>query len=84
MLYIKEGSDLIQTNTFGANFLIPKSHGLENKTYEINKIAVQLARDVPKDKIVVASIGPTGRLIEPYSKITKEEVFNSYLLQAKV
>ena len=82
-LYIKEGSDLIQTNTFGANFLILKSHGLENKTYEINKIAVQLARDVAKDKIVVASIGPTGRLIEPRGKITKEEVFNAYLLQAK-
>lgn len=82
-LYIKEGSDLIQTNTFGANFLILKSYGLENKTYEINKIAVQLARDVAKDKIVVASIGPTGRLIEPHGKITKEEVFNAYFLQAK-
>ncbi len=81
--YVRAGADIIQTNTFGANYLRLKRYGLESKIYEINSRAVDIARKAGKNVIVAASIGPTGELIEPYGEITKEEVFNSYLEQAK-
>ncbi|MCX8056430.1 MAG: homocysteine S-methyltransferase family protein [Ignavibacteria bacterium] len=81
--YIKAGSDIIQTNTFGANYLRLKRFGLESKTYEINKRAVEIAHKASSGKIVAASIGPLGELIEPFGDITKEEAFNSYIEQAK-
>ena len=36
-LYIEAGADVIETNTFGANRLKLKKHGLDDKIYEINK-----------------------------------------------
>lgn len=81
--YIKAGSDIIQTNTFGANYLRLKRFGLENKTYEINAKAVEIARKAGKGKIIAASIGPLGELIEPYGEITKDEAYQSFVKQAK-
>lgn len=81
--YIKAGSDIIQTNTFGANYLRLKRFGLESKIYEINSKAVEIARKASEGKIVAASIGPLGELIEPYGDISKEEAFNSFYEQAK-
>ncbi len=81
--YIKAGSDIIQTNTFGANYLRLKRFNLENKTYEINARAVEIARNAAGGKIVAGSIGPLGELMEPYGEITKEEAFQSFVEQAK-
>ena len=81
--YIKAGSDIIQTNTFGANYLRLKRFGLQEKTYEINSKAVEIARKVSEGKIVAASIGPLGELIEPYGEVSKDEAFNSFYEQAK-
>lgn len=82
--YIKAGSDVIQTNTFGANYLRLKRFGLEQKTYEINSRAVEIARKISDGKIIVAaSVGPLGELIEPYGEISLEEAFQSFYEQAK-
>lgn len=81
--YIKAGSDIIQTNTFGANYLRLKRFQLESKAIEINKRAVEIARKAAGEKIVAASIGPLGDLIEPYGEISKEEAFSSFVEQAK-
>lgn len=81
--YIKAGSDIIQTNTFGSNYLRLKKFGLHEKTIDINKKAVEIARRASRDKFVAASIGPLGELIEPFGEITKEEAFHSFVAQAK-
>jgi 5-methyltetrahydrofolate--homocysteine methyltransferase len=82
--YLKAGSDIIQTNTFGANYLRLKRFGLEQKVYEINSRAVEIARKVSDGKIIVAaSVGPIGELIEPYGEISKDEAFQSFYEQAK-
>lgn len=81
--YIKAGSDIIQTNTFGANYLRLKRFGLQEKTIELNKRAVEIARKAAGEKYVAASIGPLGELIEPYGEISKDEAFHSFVVQAK-
>ncbi|MCI2774121.1 bifunctional homocysteine S-methyltransferase/methylenetetrahydrofolate reductase [Staphylococcus petrasii] len=42
--YIEAGADIIQTNTYGANFEKLKTFGLEHKVKEIHKAAVQIAK----------------------------------------
>jgi len=81
--YIKAGSDIIQTNTFGANYLRLKRFNLEKKIYEINSRAVEIARKAAGNKIVAASIGPLGELIEPFGEVSKEEAFESFFRQAQ-
>ena len=42
--YIEAGSQIIQTNTFGANRYKLARHGLENEVERINTAGVELAR----------------------------------------
>ena len=42
--YIEAGADVIQTNTYGANFEKLKNFGLEHRVREIHKAAVQIAK----------------------------------------
>ncbi len=59
--YIRAGSRLIETNTFGANRLKLGSVGQSSKVREINLQGVALAARAAGDGIYVAgSIGPTG------------------------
>ncbi|MBM4176519.1 MAG: homocysteine methyltransferase, partial [Ignavibacteria bacterium] len=82
--YANAGSDIIQSNTFGANMLRLKIFGLESKTCEINKRGIEIARKAAKtDVIVAASLGPLGELIEPLGETTREQAFDSFREQAK-
>ena len=42
--YIEAGANVIQTNTYGANFEKLKTFGLEHRVKEIHKAAVQIAK----------------------------------------
>ncbi|MCX8010371.1 MAG: homocysteine S-methyltransferase family protein, partial [Ignavibacteria bacterium] len=70
--------------TFGANSIRLKMYGLESKTVEINKRAVELARGlVEENNLVALSVGPLGSLIEPLGEITHEQAFDAFREQAK-
>jgi homocysteine S-methyltransferase len=57
--YAGVGSEILTTNTFGANRLTLAAYGLAEKTAEINRSGVKLAQEVAGDSIYVAgSIGP--------------------------
>lgn len=59
--YIRAGSQLIETNTFGASRLKLQAAGLGSKTREINLAGAAIARRAAGSDIYVAgSIGPTG------------------------
>ncbi|MBK9069773.1 MAG: bifunctional homocysteine S-methyltransferase/methylenetetrahydrofolate reductase [Myxococcales bacterium] len=59
--YVQAGADAIETNTFGANRIALAKHGLVEKTAEINRQAVALARQAASDRAyVVGAVGPTG------------------------
>lgn len=59
--YRSAGSELLETNTFGANRARLAGHGLEDKVREINAAAVRLARQAAGDEVWVGgSMGPVG------------------------
>lgn len=56
--YIEAGSDVIQTNTYGANFEKLKAFGLEHKVKEIHKAAVQIAKKAAnEDTFILGTVG---------------------------
>ena len=64
--YAEAGADILVTNTFGGSRVKLGHYGLEKRVGEINARAVELARRAAgPDRFVAASIGPTGRFLEP-------------------
>ncbi len=75
--YIEAGSQIIQTNTFGANRYKLSQHGLEERVCEINQAAVDLARRVVaasfKDVLVAGDVGPLGVRLAPFGRVQQDE-----------
>ncbi|MBI3005878.1 MAG: homocysteine S-methyltransferase family protein [Ignavibacteriales bacterium] len=83
--YCMSGSQVIESNTFGANRKRLESSGLENKIKEINKIAVGLALSAADEKVLVAgSVGPLGALVDPYGDVRKEEAGDIFREQVEL
>jgi 5-methyltetrahydrofolate--homocysteine methyltransferase len=81
--YFEAGSDLVETNTFGANRIRLKFFDFENRVEEFNKAAVNIAKEVSGDqKYVAGSIGPIGELIEPLGTISESEAYDAFAEQA--
>ena len=75
--YIEAGSDLIQTNTYGANYIKLARYGLEDQVKKINTKAVELARKAAKkDTFVLGTIG--GIHGAQALNDTKEEIKRSF------
>lgn len=57
--YVEAGADVIETNTFGANRIKLRNHGLADKVVAINQAGVRLARSMAGNEVYVAgSVGP--------------------------
>ncbi len=68
------GAQALTTNTFGANPIKLAGHGLADRTEEVNRAGVKLARDVAGEELyVAASVGPLGQRISPLGRLTVEE-----------
>ena len=75
--YLNAGADLIQTNTYAANYIKLERYGLEDQVKEINSAAVRLARQAAgTDAYVLGTIGG-NRGIRP-SAIPIEEIKRSF------
>ncbi len=62
--YVEAGSQVILTNTFGANRFALTRHGLEGKVAEINRAGVEISRRAAGGRAkVFASVGPTGIML---------------------
>ncbi|MCX7950210.1 MAG: homocysteine S-methyltransferase family protein [Treponemataceae bacterium] len=80
--YISSGAQVIETNTFGANSLKLSASGLENKTEEIIRAGVALAREVARGKAyVLGSIGPLGKPVGEGFGVRDETARECYQLQ---
>ncbi len=78
-LYLDAGADLITTNTFGGSPLNLGSHGLDDRTEEINRAAVEVLRPVTGGRAYIsASVGPTGKILEPYGDTASEVVSEAF------
>lgn len=83
--YAAAGADAITTNTFTANRIYGKSHGLKVDWQEVNLAGARLARDAAGEgRYVFGNLGPTGRLLAPYGEYTEKQFYESYLEQAAV
>ena len=83
--YLLAGADIVHTNTFGASSLKLAEVGLEDRAAEISRRAVELARDaVGESAYVSVSVGPCGRMLEPYGDTDEDTVFRSFLEQIEV
>lgn len=83
--YVRAGSRVIETNTYGANHFKLKSHNLLDQLEEINTKGVELARSVAADEVYVAgSMGPSGVEMEPWGDTSLEEIFEGYAEQARI
>ncbi len=84
--FVAAGSDIILTCTFGGTRLRMKGAKYADQAIEINKRAVELARQAAsaRDNVLVAgSIGPLGQLLKPYGPVTPEDATAAFAEQAK-
>jgi methionine synthase / methylenetetrahydrofolate reductase(NADPH) len=83
--YIEAGSDMIQTNTFGANRFKLAAHGLEDRVEEINRLGVELARRVVlasyRDVLVAGDVGPLGVRLAPFGRVRPEQARQAFAEQ---
>jgi 5-methyltetrahydrofolate--homocysteine methyltransferase len=81
-LYIEAGAHLLTTNTFGGTPLRLQAHGLDAQTEEINRAAVEAVKAVAWGKAFVSgSVGPCGRLLEPYGDTAPDVIAASFTRQ---
>jgi 5-methyltetrahydrofolate--homocysteine methyltransferase len=79
--YLEAGAQLLTTNTFGGNRLRLMAHNVNGHELlkEINRRAVELAREVAGDSAaVIASVGPTGELMEPLGDLSEEQAYEVF------
>lgn len=78
-LYLDAGAEIVQTNTFGASPLKLAVYGLDDRTEEISRLAVEAVRDAVGDRAYVSgSCGPCGQLLEPYGEASPDAVRESF------
>jgi homocysteine S-methyltransferase len=75
--YIKAGADVIQTNTYAANYLKLQRYGLEDSVKAINSAAVQNAKLAAQENTYVLGTIGGNRGIKP-STLSIEELKRSF------
>jgi len=92
--FLRAGSDIIQTNTFGSNPAKLKSYGLISDIEKINTNAVAAAREAintfrkessnSRDLFIAGDIGPLGKLVVPSGEIKYSEAIDLFSQQIDV
>lgn len=77
--YVSAGAEMVTTNSFGANEL--KLAGAAS-VEEVCAAAVACARRSGA-RYVAGSIGPLGKLLEPYGEVSFERAYGLFLQQAR-
>jgi len=87
--YLEAGADIIETNTFGGTRIVLGEYGLQDRVFEINYTAAQLARRVADafsrpeaPRFVAGSMGPGTKTISVTGGVTFDQVRKVYAEQA--
>ncbi|MFC5531889.1 methionine synthase [Cohnella yongneupensis] len=83
--YLAAGSDIIETNTFGATSIVLQEYDIPEKAREINLAAAKLARAAcdkystpDKPRFVAGALGPTTKTLSVTGGVTFDELVVSY------
>lgn len=86
--YIMAGSQMIQTNTFGANRYKLAQHGLVHELEKINTAGVELTRQAisasGKDTLIAGDVGPLGVRLAPFGRVQLEDARAAYAEQVAI
>ena len=87
--YHLAGSQIVFTNTFGANLARLKANGHEDRFHEINSSVLHLVKDLKSDDkiqdlLVFGSIGPTGLTPQELMKMSDSEVEAIFISQYEI
>ena len=74
--YYEAGSNILLTNTFGANAV--KYHDQVYTLKEIVDAAVANVKSVAADAIVALDVGPTGKLLKPMGDLSFEAAYDAF------
>lgn len=87
--FLAAGADVIETDTFGGSTFVLAEYGLEAHTYEMNKVAAELAKrctaefSTPdKPRFVAGSMGP-GTKLPTLGHITYDQLLDAFTVQAE-
>jgi len=82
--YINAGSDIVLTNTFGGSRFKLSSFNFQDNVYEFNRAGATLSRQAAGDDVVVlSSVGPTGKFLEPLGDVTEQEMIDNFYDQMR-
>lgn len=82
--YYDAGAMILETNTFGGSPLKLQAYGLDDRTEEINRAAVEAIRAaVSQQAYVAGSCGPSGRTLKPHGDTEPNEVLRSFKRQIR-
>ena len=86
--YIEAGSQIILTNTFGANRYKLSRHGMIDQLEAINTAGVDLARRVVlasfKEVLIAGDVGPLGIPLAPFGRVQPEDARKAFREQIEV
>ncbi|WP_173931780.1 betaine--homocysteine S-methyltransferase [Chelativorans sp. Marseille-P2723] len=83
--FVDAGADIILTNSFGGTRHRLKLHHAEDRVFELNRKAAEIARRVADRAghrvIVAGSVGPTGELLQPLGALAFDEAVDAFAEQ---
>lgn len=83
--FVDAGADIILTNSFGGTRHRLKLHHAQDRVFELNRRAAEIARSVADQagrKVIVAgSVGPTGELLIPLGALSYDEAVDAFAEQ---
>jgi len=88
--YLAAGSDIIETNTFGATALVLAEYGVQAAAWELNLEAARIARraadafsTASRPRFVAGAMGPTTKAISVTGGVTFPQLVENFYAQAK-
>ncbi len=76
--YVRAGSDVILTNTFGANRFVLAAHGMGTRAAELAEAGTRISRAAATGEVkVFASLGPSGKIVMA-EEVAPEELSDAF------